>query len=64
MKDDEKKQAIKEAAEFGAAYYTALIEERMTRDDAMAMANNFVIMFLLTRGVIQSPPDNKEPWQK
>lgn len=65
MMEGEKHKAIQEAANLGAAYFSALIEERMTRDDAISMANSFVIMFLSTKGIIKmEPPEPREPWKE
>lgn len=64
--NEDKKKALREAAEFGAEYFTALIEQGLTRNDAMDMANNFALMYLVTTGVIKiaKPDEPKEPWQK
>lgn len=56
MNSDEKKVILAEAAELAAAYFTNLIEQRLARNDALDMTNNFVLMFLATKGVIVSAP--------
>ena len=60
MSPDDKRAALTEAAQLGAAYFTALIEERLARADAMDMANNFALMFLVTKGVITAKPPTVE----
>jgi hypothetical protein len=59
-----KKAVIREMAPLIAEFFTSLIEQRMTRDDAMSIVNNFVLLVLITRGVVprvDEPPP--EPWQ-
>lgn len=66
MSPEEKAEKIRDAAKLGAAFFTELIEQRVTRDDAMSMVNSMVVMFLITEGVIRNPnaTEPPEPWQK
>lgn len=66
LSENERRAAIRQAAEVGAEYFKALVSEGLSKDDAIQMANNVVTMFLSSKGVLVFGDfgSDKEDWQK